>query len=31
MYYGSDEERNRTKGLLEALLRSLPERSTDIP
>jgi TraG P-loop domain len=26
-YYGSDEERNRTKGLLEALLRSLPERS----
>jgi len=26
-YYGSDEERNRTKWSLEALLRSLPERS----
>lgn len=26
-YYGSDEDRNRTKGLLEALVRSLPERS----
>jgi hypothetical protein len=26
-YYGSDDDRNRTKGLLEALLRSLPERS----
>jgi TraG P-loop domain len=26
-YYASDEERNRTKGLLEALIRSLPERS----
>jgi hypothetical protein len=25
--YGSDEERNRAKGLLEALVRSLPERS----
>ncbi len=26
-YYASDEERNRIKGLLEALMRSLPERS----
>jgi len=26
-YYGSDDDRNRTKGLLEALVRSLPERS----
>ena len=26
-YYASDEERNRTKDLLEALVRSLPERS----
>ena len=26
-YYGSDEDRNRIKGLLEALVRSLPERS----
>jgi hypothetical protein len=26
-YYASDEARNRTKGLLEALVRSLPERS----
>src|SRR5215469_10493140 len=26
-YYASDEERNRTKLLLEALIRSLPERS----
>ena len=26
-YYGSDDDHNRTKGLLEALLRSLPERS----
>src|SRR6266542_3611001 len=26
-YYASDEERNRTKLLLEALVRSLPERS----
>ena len=26
-YYASDEQRNRTKGLLEALTRSLPERS----
>jgi type IV secretory pathway VirB4 component len=26
-YYQSDEARNRTKGLLEALVRSLPERS----
>ena len=26
-YYASDEQRNRTKGLLEALVRSLPERS----
>ncbi|PYU22992.1 MAG: hypothetical protein DMG30_13105 [Acidobacteria bacterium] len=26
-YYASDEGRNRTKGLLEALVRSLPERS----
>jgi TraG P-loop domain len=26
-YYARDEARNRTKGLLEALLRSLPERS----
>ena len=25
--YGSDDERNRAKGLLEALIRSLPERS----
>ena len=26
-YYASDEERNRTKLLFEALIRSLPERS----
>src|SRR5499425_9631 len=26
-YYASDEERNRTKLLLDALIRSLPERS----
>ncbi len=26
-YYASDEQRNRTKGQLEALVRSLPERS----
>ncbi|HKS76400.1 MAG TPA: hypothetical protein VJQ82_24515, partial [Terriglobales bacterium] len=26
-YYASDEGRNRLKGLLEALVRSLPERS----
>ena len=26
-YYASDEERNRTKLVLEALIRSLPERS----
>ena len=26
-YYASDEGRNRIKGLLEALVRSLPERS----
>ena len=26
-YYASDEDRNRTKLLLEALIRSLPERS----
>ncbi len=26
-YYASDDERNRTKGQLEALVRSLPERS----
>ena len=26
-YYASDEERNRTKSALEALVRSLPERS----
>ena len=26
-YYASDEERNRTKSALEALFRSLPERS----
>ncbi|MGH9353798.1 MAG: hypothetical protein ACRD2G_16825, partial [Terriglobia bacterium] len=26
-YYASDDERNRTKGHLEALVRSLPERS----
>src|SRR5215470_18307937 len=26
-YYASDDERNRTKLLLEALVRSLPERS----
>ena len=26
-YYASDESRNRIKGLLEALMRSLPERS----
>ncbi|MCI0348457.1 MAG: hypothetical protein L0Z53_03440, partial [Acidobacteriales bacterium] len=26
-YYASDETRNRIKGLLEALARSLPERS----
>ena len=26
-YYASDEERNRTKTVLEALIRSLPERS----
>src|SRR5215469_7376578 len=26
-YYASDEERNRTKFLVEALIRSLPERS----
>ena len=26
-YYASEEERNRTKLLLEALIRSLPERS----
>src|SRR5215472_4952627 len=26
-YYGSDDDRNRTKLLLEALIRSLPERS----
>jgi len=26
-YYGSDEDRNHAKGLLDALLRSLPERS----
>lgn len=29
-YYASDEERNRTKGRLEALVRALPERSMAI-
>lgn len=29
-YYASDEQRNRTKGQLEALVRSLPERSIEM-